>query len=638
MDDILKEAREAFQLCIDSEADNRAEALDDIRFARLAEQWPREVAAKRRREGRPCLTINRLPAFIRQVVNDARQNKPAITVHPADSGADVATAEIISGLIRNIEYASDADVAYGTALESAVTGGLGYFRVGLDYSREDGFEQDIRIQRIADPFTVYADPYSTAADSSDWNLGFAVEAMPKALFEKRFKGAEAVDWQNAYHGVGSSWLDGDRVLVAEYWTREEVPARLLGLSDGQAVEEAVYKARKDQFDALGLSVVAERAIKARRVRQRLLTGAEVLDETDWPGRFIPIVPVFGEELTVEGKRSFRSLVRDAKDPQRMFNYWRTASTELVALAPKAPFIGPKGAFNTDAEKWSKANTESYPFIEYDGPMPPERQTFAGPPAGALQEAMNASDDMKAIMGLHDASLGMPGNEISGRAINARQREGDVSTFHYIDNLSRSIRHAGRILIDLIPRIYGKPRMLRVLGPEGAPQVVPVNQPVAVPGPGGEPMRRIYDLGLGKYDLTVEAGPSYTTRRQEAADQMMEFVRVFPGAAPVVGDLLAKNLDWPGAGEIARRLRAMMPPQIGDGDPRLAQAQGQIQALGGQLQQALAALREKNADRAVEVAQLRTDARRLEIKAFEAVTERLRVGSEATRAHAPESEA
>lgn len=622
MDDTLKSAREAFQQCIEAEAENRAEALDDIRFARLGEQWPADVAARRRRDGRPTLTVNRLPSFIRQVVNDARQNKPAISVHPADSGADVATAEVISGLIRNIEYASDADVAYDTALESAVTGGLGYFRIGLEYARDDGFEQDIRIQRIADPFTVYADPYSTAADSSDWNLGFVVEAMPRAMFEKRFKGAEAVDWGNAYHGVGPAWLDGDRVVVAEYWTREEVPARLLGLSDGQAVEAAAYLARKAQFDARGVSVVAERAIKTRRVRQRLMTGAEILDEAEWPGRFIPIVPVFGEEVTVEGKRSFRSLVRDAKDPQRMFNYWRTVSTELVALSPKAPFIGPKGAFDSDAEKWSTANSENHPYIEFDGPQAPQRQPFDGPPAGALQEAMNASDDMKAIMGLHDASLGAPSNETSGRAITARQREGDVSTFHYIDNLSRSIRHAGRILIDLIPRVYSQPRMVRILGPEGAPRVVAVNQQGAAAGPGGQPLQRVYDLGLGKYDLTVEAGPSFTTRRQEAAEQMMTFVRAFPAAAPVIGDLLAQAMDWPGAGEIARRLQALLPPGAAGPNPQVMAAQQQVQQLTAQLQQAGQALAASQSTRQLDLARLQLETRRLEIEAFQAQTDRL----------------
>jgi hypothetical protein len=230
----------------------------------------------------------------------------------------------------------------------------------------------------------------------------------------------------------------------------------------------------------------------------------------------------------------------------MFNYWRTTSTELVALAPKAPFIGRKGAFDTDQAKWTTANSQTHAFIEYDGPEPPQRQPFAGVPAGALQEALNAADDLKSIMGLHDASLGARSNETSGKAILARQREGDVSTFHYIDNLSRAIRHAGRILIDLIPKVYSTQRMVRILGPDGVPALAAVN---GAEGGGG----RVFDLGAGRYDLTVRAGPSFASRREEAASQMIELIRAFPPAAPLIGDLLAKNLDWPGADEVARRL-------------------------------------------------------------------------------------
>ena len=195
-DELIREAREAFELAADAEAENRREALDDLRFARLGEQWPAEVRKRREREGRPCLTINRLPAFIRQVVNDARQNKPSIAVHPVDGAADPAVAEIMSGLIRQVEQASDADVAYDTALEFAVTCGVGYFRIGTAWARDDGFEQDVVIQRIANPFTVYADPDSTAADSSDWNVAFVVESLPPAAFEKRWKGKGKVDWSS----------------------------------------------------------------------------------------------------------------------------------------------------------------------------------------------------------------------------------------------------------------------------------------------------------------------------------------------------------------------------------------------------------------------------------------------------------
>lgn len=619
-EDILKDAREAFDLACEHESDNRREALDDIRFARLGEQWPDKVRRDRELDGRPCLTINRLPAFIRQVVNDARQNKPAISCHPVDDGADPETAEIFNGLIRNIEQSSDAEVAYDTALDFAVTGGFGYFRINTRYAGEDSFDQDLVIERVANPFSIYGDPNSQAADSSDWNTAFVVDTLPKAAFEARWKGADAVDWSaDSYAGLGGPWMEGDRVMVAEYWRREAVMKTILALSDGQVVERSVYEAQKAMFDALGVSVIGRpRQIASSKVVQRIMTGAEVLETVDWAGKFIPIVPVYGEELHVDGKRRLRSLVRDAKDPQRMFNYWRTTSTELVALAPKAPFIGRKGAFETDASKWATANVQTHAYIEYDGPEPPMRQPFSGVPAGALQEALNASDDMKSIMGLHDASLGARSNETSGRAIMARQREGDVSTFHYIDNLSRAIRHAGRILIDLIPKVYSAPRVVRVLGPGGEARLAPVNQTFQAPDPADQARKitRIYDLAAGKYDLTVKSGPSFTSRREEAATQMIELIRAYPPAAPVIGDLLARNLDWPGADEIAGRLAAMVPDQAKGAAPEVEAAKAQMAKLAQALQAAGAKIAALEQDRAHE-------ARKLEIEAFEAETNRMR---------------
>ncbi|CAN5419940.1 portal protein [soil metagenome] len=622
IEDILKDAREAFDLACEHESENRREALDDIRFARLGEQWPDKVRRDRELDGRPCLTINRLPAFIRQVVNDARQNKPAISCHPVDDGADPETAEIFNGLIRNIEQSSDAEVAYDTALDFAVTGGFGYFRINTRYAGEDSFDQDLVIERVANPFSIYGDPNSQAADSSDWNTAFVVDTLPKAAFEARWKGAAAVDWSaDSYAGLGGPWMEGDRVMVAEYWRREAVMKTILALSDGQVVERSVYEAQKAVFDALGVTVIGRpRQIASSKVVQRIVTGAEVLETVDWAGKFIPIVPVYGEELHVDGKRRLRSLVRDAKDPQRMFNYWRTTSTELVALAPKAPFIGRKGAFETDASKWATANVQTHAYIEYDGPEPPMRQPFSGVPAGALQEALNASDDMKSIMGLHDASLGARSNETSGRAIMARQREGDVSTFHYIDNLSRAIRHAGRILIDLIPKVYSAPRVVRVLGPGGEAKLAPVNQKFQAPDPADQARKitRIYDLAAGKYDLTVKSGPSFTSRREEAATQMIELIRAYPPAAPVIGDLLARNLDWPGADESAGRLAAMVPDQAKGAAPapEVEAAKAQMAKLAQALQAAGAKIAALEQDRAHE-------ARKLEIASFEAETNRMR---------------
>ena len=546
---ILAQARADFARAREAGREDRQAAAEDLRFARLGEQWPEAIRRAREQEGRPCLTLNRLPAFIRQVVNEARQNRPAITCHPVDSAADPATAEVLNGLIRNIEQSSDADVAYDTALDFAVTCGFGVLRIVARPSEGGSEDLDLAIERVADPFSVWGDPDSLAADSSDWDVAFVTRQMDRRAFAARWPDAEAVDFEDEDPaGAGGPRREaGGQVRLVEFWRREAVERSLITLTDGQEMEAQVFEARRPFLEAAGLAPVGPpRTAPGVRVVQRILSGAAVLETVDWPGRFIPLVPVYGEEIRVDGRRRLRGLVRDARDAQRMFNYWRTTSTELVALAPKAPFIGRKGAFDTDQAKWASANSQTHAFIEYDGPEPPQRQPFAGVPAGALQEALNAADDLKSIMGLHDASLGARSNETSGKAILARQREGDVSTFHYIDNLSRAIRHAGRVLIDLIPRVYSTQRMVRILGPDGAPALVQVN---GAEGGGG----RVFDLGVGRYDLTVRAGPSFASRREEAASQMIELIRAYPPAAPLIGDLLARNLDWPGADEVARRL-------------------------------------------------------------------------------------
>lgn len=648
--DELTDALEEFRLSEDAEATNRKQWIDDVKFSRLGEQWPDGVKRQRELDGRPCLTINRLPAMTRQVLNDARQNKPAIKVHPVDSGATRETAEIFNGLIRNIEYTSNADIAYDTALDNAVTGGFGYFRITTDYACDDQFDQDIFIERIVNPLTVYGDENSNCADSSDWNKAFITELFTADAFKKRWKGADKVNWETDYQDLPNGWRDNELVRVAEYWTRKEVPATLLKLSDGMVLYEPEYLKIKDLCDAQGLQVVETRPTKTYKVTQRIMSGAEILETNDWAGKYIPIIPVYGDEVIVEGRRHFISLTRWAKDPQQMFNYWRTASTELVALAPKTPFIGPKGAFNTDQAKWATANVASHPYIEFDGAQPPQRQPFAGPPAGALQEALNASDDMKAVMGIYDAALGARSNETSGRAILQRQRESDTATFNYIDNLARAIRHAGRVLVDLIPKVYNAPRMVRVIYEDGTNESVPINQPFT-PDPAKSQQSKVYEAGkeqetvqgltkvfdvtAGKYDVTCEVGPSYSTKREEAAAQMMELGKMFPPMMQVAGDLLVKNLDWPGADDIAARLKMMLPPQLQGQNPQVQQMQQQMQQMDqmakqavGQLQQQIQQLtqqleQEKSKD-AQAVLNAQIDAKKLEIDEYNAVTNRLKL--------------
>lgn len=667
-DDILEEAKKEFARAVECENDNRLAAIEDIKFARLGEQWPAAIKIQREVDGRPCLTINDLPAFIRQVVNDCRQNKPEIKVGPVDSSADPETASIYSDLIRNIEQQCSADLAYDTGVDSAVTSGFGYWRIGLDYAHDDTFDQDLTIERVLDPMSVYGDPDSLSADGSDWNRAFVVQDIPKEQFEAQYgDDAGKIDWDvSGYSELDSTWFGDDTVRIAEYWKREEIERTICLLSNDTVISKDELEAATDGIpygvylqESEGVTVVKERSAKTWKVTQYRLTGAEVIETREWPGKFIPIIPIYGEEVYSEGYRYLRSLTRDAQDACRNFNYWRSSATELVALAPKVPFTGPEGMFDGDDQsKWQTANTKNWPFISWkpvaNAPgMGPQRLPLdAGPAVGAIQEAMNASDDKKRVMGMYNASLGAASNETSGKAIMARQREGDVSTFHFTDNQSRAIRQTGRVLIDLIPHVYNRKRIVRVLGEDGTHRMVPLNQPVPVPGPDGKPqpimgpggqplfgpdgkmipLTRIFDLAAGKYDLTVKAGPSFTSRREEAATQMTQMVQAVPTTAPVILPLIAKNSDWPGADELEKDLKALAPkPQ--DGPPpemqkQMQQAEEKFKALTAerdQLQAQLKAAGDKSqqaqGEMAVKAAQIKVDAANTLIAKFKAETER-----------------
>jgi len=673
---VLHDAHEAFKRAQESESDNREAALDDIKFARLEQQWDSAAVKQRRHEGRPCLTINKLAAHIRQVVNDARQNKPSVKVHPVDSAGDPETAEIFNGIIRHIEYASNADVAYDTGVESAVGGGFGYWRISTDYAWDDTFDLDIRIDRIADPFTVFGDPDSTAADSSDWNSAFVVERMSCDAFEAAYPKAEKTDWEFDFKGA-DGWRDGDHVLVAEWWTREQITRTLVKLTNGAVVEQSKLDDPQFAAEMMAANVMPDpkyqpREVRSYKVRQRIMTGAEILEEREWPGKYIPIIPVYGDEINVEGKRHLRSLIRSAKDAQRMFNYWRSTATELVALAPRVPFIGEEGVFAADADKWATVNTVSHAFVEYKkGMNPPQRQSLdSGPAGGALQEALNASDDIKAITGQHDASLGARSNETSGRAILARQREGDVSTFHFIDNLSRAIRHTGRVLLDLIPHIYNEPRIVRIIGEDDSQKPVQINAPTPQldqnghpemqRGPDGQPVvdpttgqpspvMRVYDLTAGKYDLTIKTGPSYTTQRQESVDTMTALIQAQPQLGIILGDLLFKNMDLPESDEIARRLKSMLPPQaqgedaippelkakIEEGQKLIEEGAKHIQELEGQLEQAKSSQALAAAKMQLEAAKLDVEREKARTAQFEAETDRMKAQIELMQAQQPQ---
>jgi len=563
--DPLHEMREKFKLADEYWGDDRRAALDDIKF-RAGEQWPAEIVAQREKDKRPCLTVDKLNQYIRQIVNDGRQNRPSIKVSPVDSKADVATAEIMAGIIKHIESRSNADAAYDTALDSSATGGFGYFTVTTEYSGEETFDQDICIKRVRNPLTIIIDPESVEADASDMKFAFVMETMTKDEFEKKYPNKLPADFNTNEKYEG--WY-GDEVRVARYWEVVEEDRTLYQMVDGTVISKARYDELKDgglvEIDSM---VKAVRNIPVRKVKHSLVSGAEYLEEPqEWPGKYIPICVVWGNEIDIEGKVTHSGIIRPAKDAQRLYNYSRSAFAERVALTPKAPWLAAEGQVEDYEDEWNTANTASHSVLRYvptslnGQPVPPpQRVNPTDVPVGFQQDMQISEHDIQGAIGMYAASLGAPSNERSGKAIMARQREGDTGTFHYHDNLNRAIRHCGRIIVDLIPKIYDSKRVVRIMGYDGTMSEASLDPglPTASQKQG---LQMMYNPGVGTYDVTITSGPSYNTLRQEATESMVTMIQAHPELMNVIGDLMVKNMDWPGAEEISKRLHMVLPPTI-----------------------------------------------------------------------------
>ena len=646
--EMLATMRTRLTMAISAYSDSREDELDDLRFRAASPdnqwQWPADVLATRGSvqgqtiNARPCLTINKLPQHVLQVTNDQRQNRPSGKVIPADDKADVEVAEIFNGLVRHIEYISDADVAYDTACDNQVTFGEGYFRILTEYCDDKSFEQDLRIGRIRDSFSVYMDPTIQDPCGSDAEWCFINQEMTKDVYEREFPNAATLS--SLAYGVGdgqlNAWINQDTVRIAEYFYIKHEAKKLHQYYGGITAMAGSPEAK--QAEAMGLKPTKTRDVDVRQVKWCKTNGFEVLEERDWAGKYIPVIRVIGNEFEIDGRMYVSGLVRNAKDAQRMYNYWVSQEAEMLALAPKAPFIGYGGQFEGYEQQWKTANINNWPYLEVNpdvtdgqgGPMPlPQR---APPPLaqnGLLQAKLGAADDIKGTTGQYDSSLGAAGNETSGRAILAREKQGDTGTYHYIDNLARAIRYATRQLVDMIPRIYDTQRVARIIGLDGETDQAMIDpmQPEAVKKivdqQTGATIKKIYNPNVGKYDVAVTTGPSYMTKRQEALDAMSRLLQGNPNLWAVAGDLFIKNMDWPGAQEMSKRFAKTIDPKLMDdseASPELMQAQQKMQAMGQEMEQMHQML--QNVNKSMEAQTLKVKEFEADVKAYDAETKRI----------------
>lgn len=610
-EELLHVAKERYRLADELWGPIFKDAESDLEFL-AGHQWSETDRQTREDDGRPCLTINRLPQYTRQVVNDQRQNKPSIKVSPVDDQADVETAKIYGGLIRHIEQSSKADMAYARAFEGAVENSFGFFRIRTDYCNAKSFDQELIIDQIQDPFLVKFDPFFKVADGSDANWAFVESEYSKDDYLAEH-GDSALGQNKDWNALGAlpdntGWVSDKKVRVCEYYCKEFEQKTLLKLSDGSVVDESEFQ--EGMLDANGqpIEVVASKTANVPVICHYLINAIEVLERTTFPGQYIPVIPVLGKEIIYKGRRIFESLIRHAKDPQRSLNYFITCETETIALQPKAPFIAAEGQIPKEyGEMWRTANRKNHSTLIYKPTdfkgnlLPaPQRQAYEAPVQAITNARMQASEDLKATTGMYDAALGARSQETSGIAIQRRANQTQTSNFHFVDNLSKSIRHCGRILVDAIPFIYDTARTARIIGDEGQEEMVKLNQVFEKDG-----AQKIYKMGVGQYDVSIDTGPSYATKRQEAVASMLDLTKAYPNMIAIAGDLMVKNMDWPGAQEISERLKKTLPPGISEDDknkqqPIPPQVQQQMQAMDQMIHQLTEKLNE-----ATEAAKMKT---------------------------------
>jgi len=622
---LLRLARDRFRMVCESESELRQQQRFDKEF-KAGRQWNEQEAAARKRDKRPSLTINRMPSFVRQITGQARQNRPEIEIAPVDDFGDPETAEVLQGIVKHVETTSHAQSAYDTALEDAVVMGRGFLRLVTEYCDDLSFDLDIKIKRVRNSHQVYFDPRCVEIDYSDASFAFFTTDYSTEEFKRRFPKADMSKVSDeGYDGaIGDDkqywWLDGETIRVAEYYYVDYKDVTAARLSDGRdlvieeaqkAVAESVKEieaqiaAIEQQLQKVAafpgtpppqipqipepLSIVKTRPAKQRIVKWAKITGTQVLKEGTWPGKYIPLIPVVGEEIDLGGKIDLRGIVRDMRDQQRAYNFMVSSLVETIMLAPKAPWVIAAGQLKGHEKYWKTANTQAWSYLPYEGVSsngtyapPPQRQTFE-PAIAAIVAAISQHDnDMKAVTGLWDASLGKRGPEQSGVAIQQRQQQGEIGQIHFPDNLSRSLWALGRQLLDLIPKIYDVPRVIRITGNDEKKRSVMVHagRDEDVPQMLPEGVKKVYDLSVGRYDVVVGSGPGPQTRRQEAVMMMTQAIQANPDLLNIIGDLYFNSMDWPKARQIADRLKKVIPQandEDNSDDPAVMQAKlGQLQ--------------------------------------------------------------
>jgi len=586
---LLQKVRDRFTIMKDADEDNLIGAMENMKFVNIpGEQW--DYNQKVERGLRPCYEFNKVRVNAKKVINHIRTNRPQGKIRGVE-GTDKKQAEYREGLIRNIWNTSDGDTIMDYAAEYQVGGGMGAWRIITEEPDDNPFIQDIKVMPIANPFTLFHDPGARdmlKRDCEDWVL---TEKIRKTDYERKYPDEDLISFEDHEFDDDDEWEDEDKIRIAEYWYKEPTTKELWKLDDGTIVD-----AESDEAAALDQARVQDKkTIDTHKIMMVIVSGAAIIEgPVEWAGTMFPFIKVFGEYMIVDGQTYWYGLGEFAKDAQRSYNVSRTAIAETIAMAPlEFDWVTPKQA-EGHTDKWEEAHRKNFPFQMFNpdplNPGPPQKSGGATIPSALIQESAIASAEIDEVMGIFPPDRGEETSQ-SGRAIYARQESGDTITFNYPDNMAKGVQRTYEILIDLIPYVLDTEREMRILGADGEEDYITFNQFAkdemgqTVLDDNGYPIK-INDLSVGRYDVTVTTGASFSTKRQEFVET---FGQLFLGNEQmmlVYGDLLFKAMDVPFSDEMAERAKVMLPPQIQEMLNKDQQIPPEVQMLMQQAQQGM----------------------------------------------------
>lgn len=606
-DSVVLEAKNRYDLCAEWESTFRQRFIEDLKFANgdseNGYQWPAKTLRNRDGQDRPCLTMNIVRQHNNQITNSAKQSKSQPKILALGNGATVESAKVIQQLIRHVEHQSNAQDAYTVAREFQVDGGLGWWRLVTDYAGPDTFDQEIYIREVWDPLSVFLDPeHAIKRDCSGARYAFVFDTMvPRDQFEDAFP--EYVDQgvlpPLGVSTIGDDWNERDHVMVCEYFRK--VPRRDTLISfmyEGERVTIRKSKMPENVAkDVLADDLTKTRPIVVDEVEWYLIAGETIIDQTIWPGKYIPLIRCLGRQTVIEGRMDRSGHTRQMKSAQYMYNWNASNQVEFGATQGKTPWIAPARAIEEFESMWNTANTVNHAVLPYndkddsDTPIPPPER--AQPPnfAPLYEKGMEtAFNQMMMVSGQWQNQMGMMGNERTGSAIQERQEQSDTSTYHFVDEFKRSLRDTARQLIDLFPKIYDTRRVIQIQADDGTDMQMEIDpglqqaylqeknhQQVVV--------RRIFNPAIGDYQVAPDSGPDIASKRQQTVEALTLILTQAPALTGIIGDLLMRAMDFDEAQEAAQRLRRMVPPEaLGEGPSQEVQ---QLQQVVQGLQSALA---------------------------------------------------